>query len=150
LRLRRQLFLHMFRSDRMCHLLMERFAESYRYYMTYIRQLPSEQYTSVRYEDLCDDPEGCLSAIGEQLRIDLVPRIASRFVAPRHLPLWDQVKRHYASWLADLAPYLEHCDYEEWPDDQGAAGNSLKHSSASSVGSNVHDDNHARMGPASA
>lgn len=125
LALRRWLFLRAFRSDQTCRLLINRFAESYQYYMAHIRQLPPEQYVAVRYEDLCDDPVGCLSDIGERLRLNLVPRIPREFVAPRHLPVLERVRRHYGSRIADIAPYLEHCHYTAWPEGEAAASPTL-------------------------
>jgi hypothetical protein len=112
--LRRQLFLAAFRSKRISRLLLTRLIESFQYYMTHIQKLPTEQYVSVRYEDLCADPAGCLSGIGRQLRLDLVPRVPAKFVAPRHLTIPESVKRHYAGRVDDLVPYLEHCHYTPW------------------------------------
>ena len=112
--LRRQLFLAVFRSNMMSRLLLTRLVESFQYYMAHIARLPPERYVSVRYEDLCADPAGCLSGIGKQLGFDLVPRVPAKFVAPRHLPIPERVKRHYARRAGDLAPYLQHCQYDAW------------------------------------
>jgi hypothetical protein len=79
-----------------------------------IADLPAGQYVSVRYEDLCADPAGCLSGIGRQLRLNLVPRVPAKFVAPRHLPIPERVKRHYAGRVDDITPYLQHCHYAAW------------------------------------
>ena len=112
--LRRRLFLAVFRSNMMSRLLLTRLIESFQYYLAHVSQLPPEQYVSVRYEDLCADPVGCLSRIGTQLRLNLVPRVPAGFVAPRHLPVPERVKRHYAERVADMAPYLQHCQYTAW------------------------------------
>jgi hypothetical protein len=112
--LRRQLFLAAFRSKMISRLLLTRLIESFEYYIAHIAKLPPEQYVSVRYEDLCADPAGCLSGIGKQLGLDLVPRVPAKFVAPRHLHIPEGVKRHYASRVDDMAPYLEHCHYTAW------------------------------------
>ncbi len=112
--LRRQLFIAAFRLNTMPRLLLTRLVESFRYYMAHVAGLPREQYAWVRYEDLCADPVGCLSGIGEQLRLDLVPRVPAKFVAPRHLPIPERVKRHYARRVDDIAPYLQHCQYAAW------------------------------------
>ncbi len=119
--LRRKLFLRMLRSEPMCRLLMTRFVESFRYYLDHIADLPAEQYATIRYEDLCTDPAGCLSGIAAQLQIDIVPRIPRQFVAPRHLPVIERVERHYAARIADIIPYLDHCRYAVWPQPDGAA-----------------------------
>ncbi len=109
--LRRYLFLAAFRSGAVSHLLLTRLIESFQYYMTHIQRLPAGQYASVRYEDLCADPAGCLSGIGEQLRLDLVPRVPAKFVVPRHLPIPERVIRQYESRANEIAPYLQHCGY---------------------------------------
>ncbi len=140
---RRRLFLKVFRSDMMCRVLITRFVESYQYYMRHIAELPPAQYASVRYEDLCDDPAGCLSRVGEQLQLDLVPRVPPAFVAPRHLPLYEQVERHYADRVSDMKPYLDHCRYSPWPEPEGAA-------SVAGAGRNIPHDNDARVGTAPA
>lgn len=119
--LRRHLSLRVLRSDTMCRLLLNRLIESFEYYLSNIRQLPPEQYVSLRYEDLCDDPAGCLIRIGTDLRLDLEPRIPPRFVVPRHLPILDRIRRHYAHRVAEMTPYLEHCHYPVWPSPEGPA-----------------------------
>jgi len=116
LQLRRKLFLKVFRSAIICRLLFTRLMQSFAYYLTHLPQLPPEQYVSIRYEDLCADPEGCLAHIGAHLQLELVPRIPPRFIAPRHLPLLERVRRHYASHVAELTPYLQHCQYTAWPE----------------------------------
>ena len=112
--LRRRLFLAVFRSNMMSRLLLTRLIESFQYYLAHVSQLPPELYVSVRYEDLCADPAGCLSRIGSQLRLNIVPRVPAGFVAPRHLSVPERVKRHYAERVADMAPYLQHCQYTAW------------------------------------
>ena len=118
--LRRWLFLRAFRSDMTCRVLMIRFIESYQYYLANIGQLPPEQYVSMRYEDLCADPVDCLSRIAARLRLDFIPRVPRAFVAPRRLPVLERVSRHYASRIADIAPYLTHCNYTAWPEHEAA------------------------------
>jgi hypothetical protein len=111
LSLRRHLFLAAFRSNTMPRLLLTRLIESFQYYLANVGQLPAGQYVSVRYEDLCADPIACLSGIGRQLRLNLVPRVPAKFIAPRHLPISERVKREYARRVDDMAPYVRHCDY---------------------------------------
>lgn len=120
LQLRRKLFLRAFRSDAICSLLATRLAESFQYYLSNISQIPSSQYASIRYEDLCADPESCLNRIGKHLQLDLVPSVPRGFVAPRHLPLAESARRHYAATLSATAPYLEHCGYSAWPETETA------------------------------
>lgn len=119
LQLRRQLFLKVFRSAIICRLLLTRLTQSFQYYLTHLPQLPAAQYVSIRYEDLCADPASCLSRIGTRLQLDLVPRIPPQFIAPRRLPLLERVRRHYASRVAVLTPYLQHCQYPTWPEPAG-------------------------------
>lgn len=114
--LRRKLFLSALRSEPMCRLLMGRFVESFRYYLDHVARLPAEQSVTIRYEDLCADPAGCLSGIAARLQLAFIPRIPHRFVAPRHLPVIERVTRHYAARSGDIAPYLEHCRYPIWPE----------------------------------
>lgn len=114
--LRRQLFLAVFRSKMMSRLLLTRLVESFEYYMTHVSKLPPEQYASVRYEDLCTDPVGTLSGIGKQLGLNLIPRVPEKFVSPRHLPIPERVKQHYAKRVEEMTPYLQHCQYTAWQD----------------------------------
>jgi len=113
---RRRAFLAVFRSNMMSRMLLARLVESFRYYMNHVSKLPTRQYADVNYEDLCADPAGAITRIGEHLRLNLVPRAPANFVAPRHLPVPDRVKNHYAKRAADMAPYLKHCKYTTWPD----------------------------------
>ena len=121
LQLRRKLFLKVFRSNIICRVLLTRLTQSFAYYLSHLPQLPPAQYVAIRYEDLCADPESCLAYIGAHLQLDLVPRIPPRFIAPRHLPLLERVRRHYTSRLTDLTPYLQHCRYTAWPEPEGTA-----------------------------
>jgi hypothetical protein len=121
LQLRRKVFLKLFRSGMICGLLSSRLTESFQYYLTHVPKVPPEQYVSVRYEDLCADPERCLSHISAQLGLGLIPCIPPRFVAQRHLPLLDCVNRDYASRVAEMTAYLETCQYVAWPEVEGAA-----------------------------
>jgi hypothetical protein len=129
--LRRRMFLKAFRSDMVCRLLITRLVQSYQYYMAHIQKLPAEQYVLVRYEDLCADPVACLSQIGSHLRLHLSPRIPNRFIDPRYLPVLDRVKRHYASRVVDITPYLRHCHYPAWPKLEGAARSSVTRTNTS-------------------
>lgn len=117
--LRRYLSLRVSRSDTMYRLLLARLIDSFEYYLKHIQKLPPNQFVSLRYEDLCDDPTSCLTRIGRDLRLDLVPSIPPRFVAPRHLPVSDGIKRLYADRVADMAPYLEYFGYPVWPTPDG-------------------------------
>lgn len=123
LQLRRKLFLMVFRSAIICRLLLARLTQSFQYYLAHLPQLPPEQYVSIRYEDLCADPAGCLSHIGAHLQLDLVPRMPSQFIAPRNLPLLERVRRHYTSRIAEMTPYLQHCQYTAWPEPESAVPN---------------------------
>lgn len=143
--LRRKLFLTVLQSDTMCRLLITRFIESFCYYLDHVARLPPQQYATVRYEDLCADPAGCLSGIAKRLHLDIVPRVPPQFIAPRHLPVIERVDRHYSGRLADIAPYLEHCRYPLWPDPDGAvAGLGARYP----VGKHPHDDARAGTAPA--
>jgi hypothetical protein len=113
---RRQLFLAVFRSNMMYRLLLTRLVESFSYYVAHVPKLPPEQYVSVRYEDVCADPVRSLSQIGERLHLGLVPRVPPKFVAPRHIPVPERVKKHYAHRVDEMAPYLQYCEYTAWQD----------------------------------
>jgi Sulfotransferase family len=119
LQLRRKLFQRVFRSNVVCRLLATRLTESFRYYLANLPEIPESQYVSIRYEDLCADVEACMARISGHLHLDLVPRISPRFVAPRRLPVPEQVRQHYASCVEDIRPYLEHCGYPVWPEAAG-------------------------------
>lgn len=118
--LRRKIFLRMFRSGRICHLLLTRLIESFQYFLTHVRQILPGRYVSIRYEDLCDDPESCLARVSDQLRLGLIPHIPPRFIAPRHLPLTEPVREEYARGVANITTYLDYCQYRPWPEPQGA------------------------------
>ena len=134
MQLRRKLFLKVFRSGAICKLLSTRLAESFEYYLDNVQRLPAKQYVSIRYEDLCLDPVNCLSYISDHLKLDLTPRIPSRFVAPRHLPISDGVRREYTRRLPDMMTYLQHCQYEAWPERESVMTNStVARASASTV-----------------
>jgi hypothetical protein len=119
--LRRKLFLKVFRSDGICGLLATRLAESFRYYLDNLPQIPAAQSVSIRYEDLCADPESCLARISGHLRLDLAPRVPLGFVAPRRLPVPERVRRRYADRIDEMRPYLEHCGYPVWPEPASVA-----------------------------
>lgn len=113
---RRQMFLAVLRSNMMSRLLLKRLVESFQYYMSHVSRLPAEQYVSVRYEDVCADPAGTISRIGDRLGVKLEPRIPTNFVAPRNLRIDERVKRQYAERVQDMTPYLTNCHYEPWQD----------------------------------
>lgn len=103
------------RSDWYARLVLTRLLASFTYYLTHITRLPAAQYTVLRYEDLCRDPEGCLARLGTDLQLPITPRVPPHFVAPRHLPILPRVTRQYQQQHAALQPYLAHCQYALYP-----------------------------------
>lgn len=99
------------RSQWYASLVLTRLVESFTYYLEHVTRLPAGSYTVLRYEDLCRDPAGCLSALGAALQLPLTPHIPPDFVAPRHLPILPHVARLYHNQAAALQPYLTHCQY---------------------------------------
>ena len=103
------------RSNWYARLVLERLIASFRYYLDNISRLPEDRYAVLRYEDLCQDPGGCLSSLSTRLNLNLRPRVPPDFVEPRKLNVLPRAIRQYRKQHEALRPYLEHCRYELYP-----------------------------------
>lgn len=113
--LRRRLFSAAFRSNFLARTLMDGLIRNLTYYLENIPGLPPDSYVSIRYEDLCAQPEQALSQVGEGLGILFQPRIPDGFVAPRNIPALDLAERNYRDRLEDIRPYLKAMHYPDFP-----------------------------------
>ncbi len=109
--LKRVIALRAMRTVWYARLVVSQYIRSFLYYLDQIPHLLPKQYISLRYEDLCRDPEGCVSRVGQWLQMDITPSIPENFIAPRKLPLLDSAAQTYKKQLEDLKPYLDHLNY---------------------------------------
>ena len=109
--LRRMLATVSMRTNWYTRLVLTRLIASFCYYLDNIAHIPQDQYVAIRYEDLCDDPQGCLASLGTRLNLNIVPRVPEHFVAPRHLSILPRVARQYHRQRDALMPYLDHLQY---------------------------------------
>jgi hypothetical protein len=117
--IRRRIFQRAFHGEQLPRHLAAGLVRSYDYYLKKIRLIPEERYITLRYEDLCRDPELYLSRIGRWLNIELSPRIPEKFVAPRHLKIANRVEAAYAELAEEMLPYLECQNYSMFPEQSG-------------------------------
>jgi hypothetical protein len=93
----------------------EGLVKSYRYYIDNIRCLPEDQFLTVRYEDLCREPEEHVIRIGKWLKLEAEPRIPNQFVQPRRLGIADRIRFAYAERAEQMRPYLAIQNYPLFP-----------------------------------
>jgi hypothetical protein len=103
------------RTNWYARLVLLRLIASFAYYLDNISRIPQEHYMVLRYEDLCADPLGCLTALGQHLQLPIESHIPPNFIAPRQLPLLPRVVRQYARQQVALQPYLDHMRYTVHP-----------------------------------
>lgn len=114
--IRRRIFQRAFRGEQLPRHLAAGLVRSYQYYLEQIRLIPEERYITLRYEDLCRNPEQHLSRIGSWLNIELSPHIPEKFVAPRNLKIPGRVEAAYAERAEEMRAYLASQDYPLFPD----------------------------------
>ena len=115
LSVKRMLAVVSMRTNWYARLVLARLIASFRYYLENISRIPEDRYAVLRYEDLCNDPGGCLSSVSARLNLDLVPRVPPNFVEPRKLDVLPRAIRQYRKKQEALQPYLEHCRYGLYP-----------------------------------
>lgn len=120
--IRRKLFQRAFQGEQLPRFVAAGLARAYRYYLENIRMMPEGSYLTIRYDDLCNDPEGHLARIGKWLNVEMTPRIPEKFVAPRNLGVPDRVRAAYEERAEEMHPYLESQGFPLFPD-SGAPGN---------------------------
>jgi hypothetical protein len=120
--IRRRIFQRAFRGEQLPRHLADGLVRSYQYYLEKIRLVPRDSYITLRYEELCRDPAGHLSRIGDWLKLDLTPRIPENFVSPRNLAIAGQVRAAYVERAEEMRPYLRSQNYPPRPESMQLTG----------------------------
>ncbi|MEG4836731.1 sulfotransferase [Microcoleus sp. B9-D4] len=82
------------------------------YYLENIRSLPTTDYISIKYEDLCQSPESTILKVLEFLQLEAKTTVDyERSIAPRPVNLLPEVENSYDEICRKLQPYLVHCGY---------------------------------------
>jgi hypothetical protein len=87
-----------------------------RYFMRHIDAVPSAQYVSIRYEDLCRQPDAAMNKIMDFLQAN--PKGARSYqdsIEPRPPKIMPEVKKRYDQIRQQLVPYLKHHGYDLEP-----------------------------------
>jgi len=87
-----------------------RSSKNVKYFLRNINLINDEDYISVRYEDLCQDPNGVISSILDFLELDS-NKDFSKFIQPRNLDLSFEVKKLKRFIFKKMKPYFEHFEY---------------------------------------
>jgi hypothetical protein len=84
-----------------------------RYYFRHIGELPSDCWTSVRYEELCRHPEATVRRVLAFLGAEpLAPLDYAREIAPRAVPRLPEVEQHRGLIGRRLGRTLQHHGYQ--------------------------------------
>lgn len=87
--------------------------ESTTYYLQNIEALSNVDYISVKYEDICQEPEKKLINILEFLGLDAASTLADKsLIEPRSLQLLPEVDRNYHQISQKLQPYFAYHGYD--------------------------------------
>ncbi|MEG3926738.1 hypothetical protein [Microcoleus sp. D3_18a_C4] len=82
------------------------------YFWENIRALPTTDYISIKYEDLCQSPESTILKVLEFLQLETKTTVDyERSIAPRPVKLLPEVENSYDEICRKLQPYLVHCGY---------------------------------------
>lgn len=82
------------------------------YYLQNISSLSENDYISIRYEDICEEPNMTMARILEFLQVE--PRTSLNYrvlINPRPVTLLEEVKRNERSILKRFTDYLAYCKY---------------------------------------
>jgi hypothetical protein len=94
-----------------------------RYFVENIHAVPAARYVSIRYEDLCKQPDAAMGNILDFLRATpAAPRSYKDSIEPRPPKILPEVKKRYDQIRQQLIPYLKHHSYDLEP--QWASGRS--------------------------
>ena len=118
----------LFQGETLPRTLARALSQSYTYYLEQTRQMPPDHYLSLRYEDLCGDPQTHLERIGRFLGIPITPQVPANFVAPRRLNVPEHLLKAYQEHAGGMREYLESQHYSLFPDIP-AVGAAMLHSS---------------------
>jgi hypothetical protein len=89
------------------------YAGTVKYFLKNIDSLPEDDYISVRYEDLCSDPETNMARILAFLQAE--PCVALNYaelIQPRQVKLLEEVERNQKSISERFKDYLAYCKYD--------------------------------------
>jgi hypothetical protein len=83
------------------------------YFLENIKALPTTDYISIKYEDLCQAPESTIQKVLEFLQLEAKTTVDyEKLIATRPLTLLPEVQNSYDEICRKLQPYLVHCGYE--------------------------------------
>lgn len=102
-------------TDWYARLVMAQYVSSFAYYRQQVPHLPPGSYLSLRYEELCRDPERWIARIGAWLGLEMRGEVPAQMVAPRRLAVLERARRSYQRYLDALRPYLRLLDYPVYP-----------------------------------
>lgn len=88
-----------------------RYSMSTKYFLRNINRIKDEDYISIKYEDLCQDPNGVISNILDFLELNSNEDF-SKFIQPRNLDLSFEVKKLKKIILKKMKPYIDHFEYK--------------------------------------
>ncbi|ODT67620.1 hypothetical protein ABS71_10545 [bacterium SCN 62-11] len=90
-------------------------SDAYRFYLENVERLPESRYLSLRYEDVCAEPDRHLAAISQFLG-QPAPAVSLReAINTRPLRLLPSVEAAYEAGAAGLSEYLQRFGYERMP-----------------------------------
>ena len=88
-------------------------ARTTRYFLDHVRLLADRDYLSVRFEDLCQDPQAIVTKILNFLGIGENAAVGyGDFIQTRQARLLDEVQRNKTAILKRHCPYFVYCTYE--------------------------------------
>ncbi len=83
------------------------------YFLDHIQSLPTTDYISIRYEDLCQNPESTILEILAFLKLETKTSLNyEELIQTRPLNLLPEVQNSYDKICSKLKPYLVHCGYQ--------------------------------------
>lgn len=84
-------------------------------YLRDIDRLPKADYVSIRYEDLCAEPDGTMGKLFDFLEIVPPARNWQALIRPRNQPPLPEAERAWRRTTPRVRNYLTHCGYGERP-----------------------------------
>ena len=85
-----------------------------KYYLAHFKELPAADCISLRYEDLCQEPDAIMERITNFLGVHPPPQITYREkIAPRESKLPPDIIARFHSLRKKLEPYLKEQGYND-------------------------------------
>ena len=95
------------------HRITKKYIEEVNFFLNNVESLPQHNYISVRYEDLCAQPETTIQNILKFLGLSAkVTLDYEKLSEPRQLNLLPEVEKKSEKILKQLQPYLAYCGYD--------------------------------------